>query len=603
MGRRTTMKEIIEQDLRTIATRLFEQIREEGLSLTLDGIPAYNQNADFVGGMLINMTSFVALEFIKTEESLRDLGDIIRMASSMEMKTWGILGSLSGLCRLHTKGLLETVVDKETLKKLRESLDWRTFVDENKHYALADNLPTNYFGVAFNIARCRELLGWEQEEHSTNLLNHLLQHIDRYSGDLAFMDETDGEGRFDRYSIVIPGELASSFLEKGTEVPAKIRTMLDNSAHLLLQLANEDGQGISYGRSIGVYGEMAVFEIFTTAAKVGGIFTEEELEIAYGYSMKVMKRVLDFWYDKDMKSINMWEHGRRTDSYRNKNRIMSETLGIFIKLMGTYESWKKLGFEDREICPDFSEKLNKLDKYTYITFSEGEFNRGLAIVRDKKQVWMLPLIGGGSTYYDKDAYMPAPFQNQVLQGVAGWNHGQLVPQLIMENGEVYMPVTYTAEIVPEIAENHMSIVCKHPYLRCMGRGIYVSEENQTIGAMGHFEKADGVEAEVKYTFESGQIRREDSYTITSDVRVKEVRLVLLTFSEGPEVKGCDVTFNKGTLTRMYAEGYDTCSFKNAVDDGSYDTPQGRLYYEVLWVHKINQPVQMLKYSWTIEYVG
>ena len=52
---------------------------------------------------------------------------------------------------------------------------------------------------------------------------------------------------------------------------------------------------------------------------------------------------------------------------------------------------------------------------------------------------------------------------------------------------------------------------------------------------------------------------------------------------------------------MYAEGYDTCSIKRAVDDGSYDTPQGRLNYEAVWIHKIVQPSKVLKFNWMIDY--
>ena len=55
------------------------------------------------------------------------------------------------------------MVDPETLEKLRISMDWRTFVDVENHYALIHK-PTNYYGVAFSIARHRELLGWEKEE-------------------------------------------------------------------------------------------------------------------------------------------------------------------------------------------------------------------------------------------------------------------------------------------------------------------------------------------------------------------------------------------------------------------------------------------------------
>ena len=53
----------------------------------------------------------------------------------------------------------------------------------------------------------------------------------------------------------------------------------------------------------------AALEVLSATAEVGGLLTEDELEIAYGYSVKVMEYMVDFWYDKDMESINMWEHG------------------------------------------------------------------------------------------------------------------------------------------------------------------------------------------------------------------------------------------------------------------------------------------------------
>lgn len=596
----TMMKQIVEQDLKPIIIRLFERMKKEGLALELDGVPAYNPEAQFVGGTVINTSCFIVLELIKTEESLKDLGNIIRMAAKMEMQTWGILGSINGLYRLQTRGLLEKVVDEETLNILKQSLDWRTFVNAEDHYALI-NKPTNYYGVAFRIARYRELLGWEQEEHSTYLLKHLLEHIDQYSGELLYMDETQGDGRFDRYSIAIPGELAAAFLDTGCDVPEKIRAMLKKSVRIVLQLANEEGVGISYGRSIDVYGDTTVLEIFSATVRLGDILTEEELEIAYGYSMKVMKRVIDFWYDKDMESINIWEHGRKTDNYRDKNRILGVNLDIFLNLMGAYESWKKAGFGNHEICSDFNKKLDKLDAYTYIPFAEGEYKRGLAIIRDGRQIWSLPLINGGQFYYDRDAYMPVPFQDHVLQGVPECNHGQLVPQLIMENGEVYMPLSYITGIVSEIANEHMSIICEYGNLCRLGSGIFVSDESQTFGTLGHPEKVEGINATVRYTFEKNHIHRKDIFAITSNEKVKEVRVVLLTYSEDPEVEENKVMFKKGTVVCMCTEGYDTCSIKPAVDDGSYDTPQGRLNYAVIWSRKVVQACEKLEVGWTIEY--
>jgi len=603
------MKIIIEHELTPIATDLFEKIKKEGLALKLDGIDAYNPNAQFVGGTVIYAASYIALEMIKTKEALEDLSGIIRMAAGMEMRTWGIAKSLQGLCLLHAKGLLEKVVDEETLNGMRASLDWRTFVDTDNGYQLKNNLATNYYGVAFNIALCRHILGWEQKEYSMHILNLLLEHIDCYSGEMNFMDETKGEGRFDRYSVLVPAELYSSILNAGIEAPAKIRAMLDRSAHLMLQLANEDGRGISYGRSVGTHGDAAVLEVLGAAAKMGGILTEEELEIAYAYCMRVMKRLIGFWYDKEMQAFNLWDHGRKTDNYRNKNRILSETLGIILKIVNAYQNWKNAGFGDGQAADDrkeqhgkqFEKQLEKQEPYAYIPFAEGEYQRGLAIIRDKKYVWTLPLINGGHHYYDRDAYMPVPYQAHVLQSVPEYNHCQLVPQLIMEDGQVYMPLAYTSEIVPGIFEDHMTIECTYDSLCRMGSGVFISGESKAPGSHGYPQKVEGISAKVRYTFTPGCIRREDCFTVTSDAEVKEVRLVLLTYSEEPKVQGNEVVFKKGILTKMCAEGYDACEVKAATDDGSYDTPEGRLNHEVVWKHRITRPSKTLRYGWTIKY--
>ena len=84
-----------------------------------------------------------------------------------------------------------------TLAKLRAKLDWRRFVRPD--LTLID-LPNNYYGVAFSIARLRYLLGWEDAAASEQLLARTLDHYRNYSGDYGFADETEGKGRFDRYS-------------------------------------------------------------------------------------------------------------------------------------------------------------------------------------------------------------------------------------------------------------------------------------------------------------------------------------------------------------------------------------------------------------------
>ena len=231
----TMMKQMIEREIKPIMTGLFQKIVQGGLKLEMDGVPVYNEKAQFVAGKAINLACYTVLELIGTEQSREELGSVIRMAAPMKMETWGILNGIIGLYRLKRAGLLESVVDQDTLQLLKDSLNWRTFVDVDDHYALISK-PTNYYGVAFGIARYRELMGWEQEEHSRQLLDRFLEHIEQYSGELCFMDETPGDGRFDRYSILVPAELTTLILETGCQVPEKIRLMLKKSARIFLQL-------------------------------------------------------------------------------------------------------------------------------------------------------------------------------------------------------------------------------------------------------------------------------------------------------------------------------------------------------------------------------
>ncbi|MDD7739851.1 MAG: hypothetical protein SOT28_08370 [Fusicatenibacter sp.] len=611
-GERTTMRQVIEMDLRPIMESLFTRVSEGGLDLAIDGTRAYNDQAQFVGGKVINQACYTAMGLLKTDESLKQLGDMIRMVSDMPMETWGILNGITGLYRLKKAGLLEAVVDQETLEKLKKSMDWRTFVDIDNHYALIHK-PTNYYGVAFGIARHRELLGWEEEGHSRHLLDRLMEHIDQYSGEFCFMDETPGEGRFDRYSILVPSELTSELLATGWEVPEKIRTMLTKSTHVFLQLANEDGLGFPYGRSIGAYGDTAALEVLSAAAELGGIMTEDEMELAYAYSMKLLRHMVDFWYDKDMESINMWEKGRKTDNYRNKNRILGENLSLCMQMVNSFEHWEKAGYGDHPICSDFTRRLEQLDAYTYVPFAKGEYERGLAIVRDGGNVWALPLINGGQKYYDKDPYIPVPHQNLVLSGVPECTHGQLIPQLFMEDGTILMPVAYFKKITPRVEEERMTIACEMDAMCLMGEGIFLVGNTRMVSSLvdhsvaGKSEKeqiptrVEGIRDQVTYVFEKNRIVRKDNFTVTGDHKVKKIRLVLLTFSENGTADGEEVKFGSGVISSMSAKGVGNCTIWKPNEDESRNTPMGSLKAEVVWEGEPQIRENQLQTEWTIQY--
>ncbi len=97
--------------------------------------------------------------------------------------TWGVYYYCQALHMLQEAGLLEQAVSPETLAKLRIKLDWRAFVRADD-LTLID-LPNNYYGVAFSVARLRYQLGWEDASASEALLERTLDHYRRIPANTA----------------------------------------------------------------------------------------------------------------------------------------------------------------------------------------------------------------------------------------------------------------------------------------------------------------------------------------------------------------------------------------------------------------------------------
>lgn len=115
------------------------------------------------------------------------------------------------------------------------------------------------------------------------------------------------------------------------------------------------------------------------------------------------------------------------------------------------------------------------------------------------------------------------------------------------------------------------------------------------------QRMEGILDAFAYEFTKGQITREDTFSITRGHRVKQIRLVLLTYSQEPGIEGTSVTFGQGAIASMDAQGYDSCSVRQATDDGSYDTPHGRLNGEVVWVRDTVPEEGVLHVKWVIRY--
>ncbi|MDO5418137.1 MAG: hypothetical protein Q4F29_13120, partial [Lachnospiraceae bacterium] len=563
---------------------------EGGETFSMDGVWAYNEKAQFVGGKVINLSSYVVTELLSGEEQEKAIGElrkIIVMSAKLPMKTWGILNGIIGVYRMKQKGIFDQAAGPETQEELKRLFDWRTFIDCENHVALI-NLPTNYYGVAFGIARYRELLGWEPEGWSQKLLNRFMEHINQYSGEYEFMDETPGQGRFDRYSILVPAEIADSILNTGMELPDKIVSMLKKSTAICLNMANEQGYGFSYGRSTGAYGDTGVLQILRAAARVPGVLDQEGEKAAYAYCAKIIERFRSFWIDEEMNSINMWEKGRATDAYRNKGRILSENLSLCMQIVEAYD-WKNPGCEPEYLEEFWKERKTARVQGIFYRFAKGEYERGLALVRDGEHVWSLPLISGGSKYYNKSPYLPIPYEQFLVTGVPDVSYGNLIPVLTLEDGRRVMPAVYMAEITHSQEPDCFRVTYKQSRMSVAG-------EEDTIDSF------DEIWSETVCTWTPGQIRREDTFYIKEEVSVSSIDLEFLTFSDNHQMlsDGTGAEFLNGGISRIMAEGYESCSVEKAEDTERYHTPEGALKNHIRW-EKRDVRGRKAVVSWTMGY--
>lgn len=538
---------------------LLERLITEGRDMTLDGVRVFEANDKFLPGKIAIGLTHAILE--APEDSPRQARFLagFRLLSELTLEdendTWGIYYYVSALHQLQEAGLLDEAVSPAALKRLRERLDWRTFVRQDD-LTLID-LPNNYYGVAFSIARLRYLLGWEDAAASDALLARTLDHFREYSGEYGFADETDGQGRFDRYSVLLIGEIAQRFIETGVQPPAEVRDWLRRSVDVLLPRFNLRGEGFEYGRSIGTYGETAFLEVLTAAAALD-LLTDEEESMAYAFSSRVAARYADFWLDSGTGSVNLWDHGRKTDAYRGKHRILGENLSLSHQLFYTNALWNRLGWEDRTPDPTFEAWLDHLPRSTVTWFARGEAERLLITYRDGRRVIGLPLINGAAGQHMNTPYFPLPFSPGVLVGAPDETFPQLIPRLTLSDGTTLQPLAWfenvdvrseagkTTVTYAQVAMDRMGDTAPHPDNR--------------------------VSVQTRYVLGPGEISRTDTLELKAGVTAAEVSLEFATFSSGGRVEPDGVVFESGEVSAFYTEGL-SCSVTEAAD-AAYQTPVG-----------------------------
>lgn len=542
---------------------LLVRLMAEGRGMRIDGVEVFNGSDRFLPGkiaagmaQLILATPRDDPRFARYLAANRRLADLTLEDPN---DSWGIYYYTSALNDLRAAGLLDEAVSPETLAKLKARLDWRRFVRADDLTLI--NLPNNYYGVAFSIARLRYQLGWEDAKAADALLAKTLEHYRTYSGEYGFADETDGQGRFDRYSVLLIGEIAQRFIESGLEPPAEVRAWLRKSVDVLLPRLNLRGEGFEYGRSIGAYGETAFLEVLSAAAQLR-VLTPDEARTAYAFSSRVSARHADFWTDPRTRSVNLWDGGRRTDAYRGKHRILGENLSLARQHVYTNAIWNRLGYKDAAPRADFAAKLNALPRVTVTWFARGAYDRLLVTRREPGgRVVSLPLINGGAGQHMHNPYYPVPFSPGMLSGSPDASYPHLLPQFTLADGSVLAPLAYFKDA---------KVVTR-------GKRTVVTYRQDELDRLGADRPAPDprLKVETEYVLEPGRMTRTDRYTPTAPVRIAGAKLSFGTYSSGGQVQGGRIRFKTGDVREVRVEGLDACRIAPAAE-AVHRTPVGPL---------------------------
>lgn len=555
------MSTTVETVLRPQVEALLGDLVAEGRDYQLDGVAVFEASDKFLPGKIAIGMAHLITATDETDPALEERLEAFRSLSVLTLEdpndTWGIYYYLSALHELKKAGRLDRAIDPATLARLRERLDWRTFVRQPE-LTLID-LPNNYYGVAFSVARLRFLLGWEDASASEALLEKTLQHFRDYSGEYGFADETDGEGRFDRYSVLLIGEIAQRFIEMDLTPPADVTTWLRKSVDVILPRLNLRGEGFEYGRSIGAYGETALVEVLSAAAALG-VLTDQEQAMAYAYSSRVAARYVDFWLDSGTGSVNLWDHGRRTDAYRGKHRILGENLSLSHQLIYTSAIWNRLGLTDATPDAGYGAWLARRPRSTTTWFSRGEYDRVLVTYRDGERLIGLPLINGGPTQHMHTPYFPIPFSPGVLSGVADETFPQLIPRLTLRDGTRLSPLAWFKSV--EITDT--------------GDRTVVTYSQDTWDRMGEIAPVADPRANSRTFYElmPGTIRRTDEIRLAATDAGAVIDLEFPTHSIAPRQEGSRVVFGAGEVESFEATGLSCSVAEVDRGDATYETPVG-----------------------------
>ncbi len=435
---------------------VLDLIDKDGTEAKFHGISVTADESEYTVGTVIRAAVSVYIQNPTEENRKRVIRYFDFIRTDTQLGKWAKLSTLESLLMLKEAGEL-SLISEEKMAMLQEKTDYTDFIRKDTLQFLTP-LPSNYYHVAMLCAGRREKLGFEQEGMSDRCAEKMISIMQESSKD-GWMDETPPYGRFDSYSIDANLNMCNALAELGKEVPAFMRENVQRSVSLLFAARNRKGNGISYGRSLSMYGD-------TNAAKhmayalTEGLLSGEDAKEAHAYILHITKKLVTFWYREEKGFCDFWTDGRATEEYREIFRIFEVYMEFCNCLISLYNHLSDTPYLDSVPEKDIKEPDAWEWHKTEFVREENKV-RSLYVLRRKDHTFMLPFIGSAPHYVKSGSYMPFPHEPLFSETApAGYDMPFLTPEVILENGEMGYPIQYFTEIEEESGEDFLKITAK-----------------------------------------------------------------------------------------------------------------------------------------------
>jgi hypothetical protein len=384
------------------------------------------------------------------------------------------------------------------------------------------------------IAGLREEIGFENDGYFEIIKKRLIQ-IMQNGTENGWMDEDAPYCRFDRYTLIVSSELSDNFDRIDRELPEFVLHNLKEAAKIALFMANEKGDGINYGRSLSCHGDCANLEIISSALARGLIY-EKDIDTAVSYSIRIIKKTLDFWYDKNRRSFNIWWDGRSTNDYRKVSRVLEVNLDMVNHLIGVLKNFETAGLADKE-----GKKIENSNTWQAmeISFKNAKEKAKTYVFKRADTVCMLPLVGLGDLY-KCSAYMPYPNICDIIEASPEAPIPFLVPEYTLSDGTVVRPIQYYDSI--EYTEQNGAYI-----INASGSLTKMTEDKYPLRHSGRFN--------AQYVLKDNTF--EAKYTIDT-----------------PYKKCCTVCGRHNDLIKITPHGYEKSYGIKTENNKDYMTPHG-----------------------------